>query len=132
MRKQVNVQARGQGGVSGQAKPGRKFLVQVTGRGHGRGRFVERRLFLTPWKCQAQQFDSAEGAQALLSTLAPAAGERVAVVAWDGAKVEDISGPEFAKRWVGCPKIAARVNGKVNGAKVVAPNGKRSPRKRAA
>jgi hypothetical protein len=77
---------------------GRKFVVRVTGKGCGRSRFVEARRYLTPWRCQAMKFTSAEQAEAFMSTLAPAAGQTIEVVHWDDAWYEDISGPEFAHR----------------------------------
>ena len=85
---------------------GRRFFVRVTGPGHGRSRFVEARRYFTPWRCQAKTFTYAEQAEAFISTLAPAAGQTVEVVHWDDALHEDISGPEFAHRWEGCPKVA--------------------------
>jgi hypothetical protein len=87
---------------------GRRFLVRVTGTGCGRSRFVEERLFLTPWRCQARKFKYAEQAEAFMSELAPAPGQSIEVRHWDDAWHEDISGPEFAHRWMGCPKIAKK------------------------
>lgn len=80
---------------------GRKFLLRLTGRECGRSRFVEARRYLTPWRFQAKKFHYAEQAEAFMSTLAPATGQFIEVVAWDDAWHEDL--PEAC--WEGCPKI---------------------------
>ena len=81
---------------------GRRFLVKVTGPGCGRGRFVEARRYLTPWRCQAKKFEAAEEAEAFRATLAPASGQTTTVELWEEAWHEEL--PDY--RWAGCPKIA--------------------------
>ena len=87
------------------ANLGRRFVVRVAGKGCGRSRFVEARRFLTPWRCQAKKFEYAEQADAFMSTLAAADGQTMEVAPWDDAWHEDLTGPEHAHRWQGCPKI---------------------------
>jgi uncharacterized protein (DUF1778 family) len=81
---------------------GRRFLVKVTGAGCGRGRFVEARRYLTPWRCQAKKFEAAEEAEAFRATLAPAPEQTTKVELWEEAWHEEL--PDY--RWAGCPKIA--------------------------
>lgn len=86
--------------------PGTRFLVKVTGPANkvGRGRYVEARRYLTPWRCQAHQFTSKAEASSFASTLDPAPGLSLQVVGWDKAWAETL--PDA--RWKGTPKIGTK------------------------
>jgi hypothetical protein len=78
------------------------YLVKVDGKGCGRGRFVEARGFLTPWRFQAQKFETRAEAEAIAEILDAAEGQSVSVVTWDEPWHEEL--PDHC--WDSDPKIA--------------------------
>jgi hypothetical protein len=60
-----------------------------------RSRFVERRGFVTPWRFQAAQFETAELAEAFAKKLKPVKGAKFAVVTWAKAWHEELDESAF-------------------------------------
>jgi hypothetical protein len=82
-----------------------KFILAITGKGiPGRGRFIEHRLYHTPWRHQARQFDTREAAQAWADTLQPEEGQQLRVVPYAGYQQTDAD----KLNWEGTPKIAEK------------------------
>jgi hypothetical protein len=91
-------------GVTWYLDLGKRFLIQVTGKDCGRGRFVGPRLHLTPWRFQGRPFEDEAKAQAFAETLQPKPGQHLKVVVWAKAWHETL--PEV--RWANDQKIARK------------------------
>lgn len=80
---------------------GTRFVVRVSGADCGRGRFVEARHFLTPWKCQARKFEDKADAEAFARTLQRARAQSIDVETFENAWHEEV----LDDRWDGTAKI---------------------------
>jgi nucleotide-binding universal stress UspA family protein len=84
---------------------GERYVVGVCGKNCGRGRFVEARHYLTPWRCQARKFEHKAGAEAFAHTLKRAEGQYIAIKRFEEAWHEEV----VDDRWYDTPKIAPTI-----------------------
>jgi len=82
---------------------GPRYLIQVTGVGCGRSRYVEERRYLGEWRFHARLFEEKAKAEAFCATLRPLPGQKTKVALWPKAEGELLLDDSL---WHNKPKIA--------------------------